>query len=309
MTTFFLDLWQDLREKRLWPVAVALLLATAAVPVLLFKPAGTHSSSGTPNTSGKGLGALPVVTMADTAGHVSKLDAFSKKNPFKPLNDMPKTAANPTAGSPTPTGSSGGASGSSASGGGAGGSHGGGGSTPGGGVSTGGTPTGPVTTSHTTYFAFHVDVKFGPTGKEKTYKDISQLGMVPDDKSPVAVFMGMTADAKKAVFMIDGTKLSADGEGTCKPSPSNCTFLELGVSDSTNEETLAATDGSTEYTIKLLHINQVPLTADQAKGGSSKSKPTSGAQKRKAKKAKAARHERHNPLYHLFELPSFMTQG
>ncbi len=22
MTTFFIDLWQDLREKRLWPVAV-----------------------------------------------------------------------------------------------------------------------------------------------------------------------------------------------------------------------------------------------------------------------------------------------
>ena len=39
MKVFFLDLWQDLREKRLWPVALVLLLGLAAVPVLLAKPA------------------------------------------------------------------------------------------------------------------------------------------------------------------------------------------------------------------------------------------------------------------------------
>ena len=33
------DLWHDLREKRLWPVAALLLLALVAVPVLLAKPA------------------------------------------------------------------------------------------------------------------------------------------------------------------------------------------------------------------------------------------------------------------------------
>ena len=39
MKVFLLDLWQDLRAKRLWPVAVVLLLGLAAVPVLLAKPA------------------------------------------------------------------------------------------------------------------------------------------------------------------------------------------------------------------------------------------------------------------------------
>ena len=39
MTTFFLDLWQDLREKRLWPVAAGLAVAIVALPVALVKPA------------------------------------------------------------------------------------------------------------------------------------------------------------------------------------------------------------------------------------------------------------------------------
>ena len=39
MKIFLLDLWHDLKEKRLWPVAVVLLAALVAVPVLLAKPA------------------------------------------------------------------------------------------------------------------------------------------------------------------------------------------------------------------------------------------------------------------------------
>ena len=39
MKIFLLDLWHDLREKRLAPVAVVLLLGLVAVPVLLAKPA------------------------------------------------------------------------------------------------------------------------------------------------------------------------------------------------------------------------------------------------------------------------------
>ena len=39
MKIFLLDLWHDLKEKRLWPVAVVLLVGLVAVPVLLAKPA------------------------------------------------------------------------------------------------------------------------------------------------------------------------------------------------------------------------------------------------------------------------------
>ena len=45
MKIFLLDLWQDLKEKRLWPVAVVLLVALVAVPVLLAKPSSAHCFS------------------------------------------------------------------------------------------------------------------------------------------------------------------------------------------------------------------------------------------------------------------------
>ena len=44
MKTFFLDLWHDLREKRMAPVAAVLALALVAVPVLLAKLAEEASA-------------------------------------------------------------------------------------------------------------------------------------------------------------------------------------------------------------------------------------------------------------------------
>ena len=38
MKIFLLDLWHDLRAKRLWPVALVLAVALVAVPVVLSKP-------------------------------------------------------------------------------------------------------------------------------------------------------------------------------------------------------------------------------------------------------------------------------
>ena len=51
MKVFFLDLWQDLREKRLWPVAAGLLIAVIAVPVLLLN-SGSGDSGGQDCSSG-----------------------------------------------------------------------------------------------------------------------------------------------------------------------------------------------------------------------------------------------------------------
>ena len=52
MKIFLLDLWHDLRQKRLAPVAVVLLLALVAVPVLLAKPA---KSPGPAPVAGAGM--------------------------------------------------------------------------------------------------------------------------------------------------------------------------------------------------------------------------------------------------------------
>ena len=62
MTTFFLDLWQDLREKRLWPVAAGLAVAIVALPVALVKPASSPSPSSAPPSEPQAA-KLPAVSL------------------------------------------------------------------------------------------------------------------------------------------------------------------------------------------------------------------------------------------------------
>src|SRR3954454_2641163 len=163
MSTLFLDLIQDLREKRLWPIAVALLAATAAVPLVLFKPASSHPVTDTATGATTGPQGLPVVNVSNGAGDPSKLNEFAEKNPFKPMSALKKDAS---AGAATPgSGSSGSGGGDAGSPGTAGGSGGGGGAT--GGTPSGGGGGGTVDTSRK-FYAFHVNVQFGPRGHAKT---------------------------------------------------------------------------------------------------------------------------------------------
>ena len=89
MNVFLLDLWHDLKEKRLWPVAAVLLLALIAVPVLLAKPSEeaaapapvAKASGPTPNV----LKQLAKVKLGDEeVGDGSTLGAFDAGNPFNP---------------------------------------------------------------------------------------------------------------------------------------------------------------------------------------------------------------------------------
>ena len=144
--------------------------------------------------------------------------------------------------------------------------------------------------------------------------------MLPDAKTPMVVFMGMKQDFKTAIFMIDGTKFTADGEGTCEPNPNTCSFVELKADDSHNEETLAGADGTT-YTLKLNAVKKVTLTADQVKAlntsPSSPTSPTKGAPKAKpagkdlpaSSGGKADVSGSKQDSMPLFQLPSFAAIG
>src|SRR3954467_1561064 len=88
MQVFLLDLWQDLREKRLAPVAVVLLLGLVAVPVLLAKPAKTPGPAPVVAAPKKDpdaakLAALTKVKLGDEQiGKGSTLGVFDPDNPF-----------------------------------------------------------------------------------------------------------------------------------------------------------------------------------------------------------------------------------
>ena len=91
MKTFLLDLWHDLRAKRLWPVALVLAAALVAVPVVLSKssdapPAPAPDTSVQAEAAEKSdLAALAEVKLAEADDpRGSTLGVFNPDDPFLP---------------------------------------------------------------------------------------------------------------------------------------------------------------------------------------------------------------------------------
>jgi hypothetical protein len=292
MTNFLLDLWHDLRAKRLWPVAAVLALALVAMPVLLKKsssdagpaPAASPSQSASAAANGK-----PVVVADTGTTKASNLGVFDPKNPFRP-DHMPKapgSTTSPSSSAPSTT--------TQAPSSGGGGSTGSAPSTP---PSSGGVPSQPTQPKSGSY-AYTVDVKFGKRGDLRTRHGLQKLDLLPNANNPLLVFLGVNAAGDTAVFLTD-TSLKAAGEGTCKPSDDVCSFLYLKVDDGQNTEDLSeqASDGTgTEYTLKLLAIHKVPVSK-LAKKSQSKA-----AKKAAARRARQLRHKPGTPFHLLFTLP------
>jgi hypothetical protein len=289
MNKFFVDTWNELRSRRLWPVALVLVAALVAVPVLLRKSPESSSSSSssapTPSTSSPATDAKPVVVAtSDTTVGGSKLNMFKSKDPFKPHLPKVKAASAGTTGPSTSSNSSSSGSQSGGSGSGSGGSTGGTGSSP-------TQPAGP--------FAYVVDLKFGKRDATKTHHNVQKLDVLPDANNPLIVFMGVNTAGDTAVFLTD-TSLKASGEGTCKPSPDVCSFLYLKLDKQDDTEDLLAQnpDGTgIEYTLKLLDIKKVPVS-ELAKASKSAKSSKRAATAVGDKRGKAA-----TPFHWPFDLP------
>jgi hypothetical protein len=228
--SFLRNLFSDLIEKRIWPVALLLVGALVAIPVLL---GGGGSAADT-------VASVPTVqatTTAPTQIRVSEDTTVSslaptgtKHNPFtqpkvKKAAAEPSGTTAPTASEPTPT-------------------SGGGATTPTTPAptttapSTGGT-TAPGTTPDTTKDegdtnAIRVDLRFGEPGntKQKTYSDIARLSALPSADKPIVIFLGVKKDKKTATFLIP-SDATATGDGVCKPAITNCQTIEMKAGDTT----------------------------------------------------------------------------
>jgi hypothetical protein len=266
MTTFFIDLWHDLREKRLWPVAVGLIAAIVAVPAVLFKPASDAAPPAAVAPKAPSADTLPVVAVETGPSVGSRLESFDEKNPFKPMKDLAKTdtsggsAGSPTDGTGGGTSSGGGAA--DTGNGGLGGaspdtSTGTGGTSPGTSTGTGSTPTDP--TPATRWFHYTADFSFGEPGKSKSFKNVGSFTMLPDADTPAILFVGIDGDHKSAMFFISDPAFEAQGEGKCNASGAACRFVTLKLSDTNDEETFTSSDGTVSYDLKLLKINREEL--------------------------------------------------
>jgi len=286
----------DLRARRLLPVAILLLAALIAVPLLLSRSpepvtvdaapsADVVDTGGLPGPD-EALGGKPLVTLASLEVS-SDLDSFRPRDPFKPLRTLDAIGADPVTNvalAPTGTGAGDPAGGSGSQPSGAG-DTGGANPSPGGGGNGGGrggpaptpapAPTpGPAPDPEPAperRYTYAVDLTFdGPESDLRTFRNLPRLSMLPSEASPLLIFLGVGADANDVVFLVDATlRPSSEGEGTCSPSPKDCATVSLEP----GEQQVFLDDQNRRYVLQVDQIKEVPLidaaqAFDQREAGS-----------------------------------------
>jgi hypothetical protein len=283
-------IWGELVERRLWPLAIALVVALVALPVVLAKPASkTPSAAPAPAPSGGAASPLAAFQPAvSTEGRKSSeirkdLRRFKAKNPFTPqglnlgsstssaLGNATPTVPGATGTSATPTGDTGLNPGTS---------------TPS--PSPAPTPTAPSTSGTVRYFTYTADVRFGKTGNTDV-KTLTQFRALPSSEDPLVVFMGVRPDGETAAFLIS-SDVTSKGDGKCKPSAELCTFLYMKKGDTQTFEAVGADGSVVDYELKLRDID-VKVTNGPTNASSSSASSASSARARAA-----ARHVRRHSL-------------
>jgi len=267
------NVWSGLLQRRLLPVAILLLAALAAIPFLLSKdpePAAPPAPSADKSLSADAATAEPVVSLVENGARTERRRVLGvRKNPFEPAPapkvkkaDTPETSAQvPTGGAEAEKPADGG-------------------TTPGS-VQTPGTVPGttpgtlaPGTTPEPkpTYELYSLTVRFGDAESGSLGKlNLPRLKALPSAEDPVLVYLGPGKDAKSAIFIVDEGVL-AQGDATCKPSPSNCETIHMRPGDT---EFLDVSDEegnvTAQYQLDLLKI-KTSTTGDASKAAAARAK-------------------------------------
>lgn len=270
--SFFKNVLSDLIEKRLWPVAIALVAALVAVPIVLGGSSDTPTSTPLADASGAtdaGPSQAEVVSLEEqAAGKVQRKGSL--KNPFV-QHHQAKTTTTPTTPSAgttvaggTPNGQAGNGSSSSPWG-------------------TGGTsdtpapitPTPAPTPDKSSKDTYRVNFTFGEEGAMRTYNNVARLTPLPSTDNPFFVYLGLADDGKSAIFLIDGAA-EPSGDGKCTPSRDQCEQVALKAGDTEFLDLQSGTAGTVEYTLTVKSIKKA--TTSQA-----------AAAKARARESKAGR--------------------
>jgi hypothetical protein len=297
--TFLSNLYADLRDRRLVPLIVVLVIAIPAVPLLLGN--GSVAPPVSSETAGavladKEIPTLPAVLAADPGlrDYHERLDALRSKNPFAEHFEAPDNSESAVGLS---VGGSGGASGVSTAG---------ESSAAGGSLSAAGTSTSTVQTagsasstttgSSTTttpssgstssgssssgsgqgsppasgqWFTYRIDVVTGLAGDAKPRRDVKRGTVLPSQSNPVALFLGASEGGKRATFLVSTDVVRTHGDGNCVPSPSDCQILDLEPGQERKFTYAPRGDAPDTYLIKLQDIRLVEIDDPERSGKSS----------------------------------------
>ena len=256
--------FRQLVERRLWPLAVLLIAALVAIPVLLSKGAEPAAPPAAVAAAEQGE-TKPIVSLSEPGERDSVRKVLgSRKNPFR-LAVAPKKAKPEKAPAAQQAQTENTA----------------GDSKPSTGASSGGAPAAPVSapvapTTPTvvatpapvakTYELYSLQVRFGEsTSTALPGRTLKRLTALPSNEDAALIYLGLLKDRKTAVFLVDGDA-EVQGDGTCRPSPQNCETLEMKRGDTAFVDVSTGEEGSLpqQYQLDLVKIRTKKTTDAEA---------------------------------------------
>jgi hypothetical protein len=267
------DVYLDLKERHLLPLAVILLLAIVIVPFALSSSSseeatttgggGSGGTSGATAVSDSGSGELIAKSAPGLRDYKRRLDHLTSKNPFRQQYQHAEGSGE---------GSGEGQSGEEGS------------TTIEGSESSGEENVTEFTLKHhLIYYSYAIDVKVttgggeqetrattsaggtvaaGPSatagggkgGKTQVRHNLPELTMLPSRETPAVIYMGSTKDGKKALMLVSSAVNSIFGDAPCALGSTTCELLamEPGL-----PETFIYGDNNRVFKIEVLQIHLV----------------------------------------------------
>jgi len=287
------SLQRDLFERRLWPLAIVLVVAIVAVPLLLHSHrARAAVAPPAPAATGKSVApAKAAGHHASTSAHHRKVPTSTTRSPFATAdvtaaggtstNSMTSTTATTSSSSPSPAAavSSSATDGSSTSD----------SSTP----ATTATPTAttpvvttpvtttPVTTTPVTTPAtktstkvhvtlYSVGLRIGAAGHPSTHRNIALYTPLPSERDPQLMFMGTTDHERDAVFatgaavgLFRRSGRRSDG-ASCHPTDKDCALIAVPAGRSVGLGYVSSDGVTRTLILRLTGISSRAITSPSA---------------------------------------------
>ena len=230
------NIWRQLVQRRLWPVAVLLIAALAAVPLMLAEDPATEPAPAPRATAGEAtseLATTPIVAKATPVDRDKRRKVLGKRK--SPFAEAPQVGAEDSGPQPAEQPKDAGSAG--------------GGPTkladnltiigPGAGAGAGGGATGPMPVGPTVPAPdqepakptppkrerHSVTVRFG-AGDSLDNMNVKKLEPLPLGEEPLVVYLGVADGGKTAVFLVDSS-IEPQGDGECMPDANTCEEVHL----------------------------------------------------------------------------------
>lgn len=276
----------DLREKRLWPVALALLAALVAVPLLLSTSSQGAPVAPLPPAAPAGPPAAATTAVSVQHGPTHSRLSGRGRDPFAQqgvsVGSTGRSGSSATARTATAATGSSGSAGST-------GTHAGTAGT-GTGAATGATtslttppPTTPPTpsvtpkpapTGLTATQSYRVTIGLTNSAGDLNTIDLAQrLSLLPSARQPLLVELGVLKGGRRVLFVVQpGTVVK--GPGTCTPGPIDCEILSLAEGQT---EGISATSPSGVVAVGLFAVTAITAEPHASTGAADKARRAASA--------------------------------